>query len=226
MHVHGRAAFRRSPPRYIARLLAFVGLLIGTRVADGQRPASRYWFAGGVGYGYAGPAQSNGNDQYKGISGELAWGLVLTSRGLVGLNVAGWHHDTPIGSSRSDFAVVTLLAHPFGSILDNLYFQGGIGVGVASMPTLVTTSGPSRLNVTKAALQVGLGFDIPVACPFWITPFFQSFGTVGGRRLAQPAPGQTSFANAILFHFGAALKYYHPGPAGQCTRRSSAIPGR
>ena len=217
------AAFRNS--RCFARGIALCGIVFVTRASSAQAPASRYWLNGGIGYGQSGPAQSNGVDQYRGTSADVAGGWTLSSRGLLGIEAALWHHDTPIGSSRTDFIVATIQAHPFGSVLDNLYFQGGIGLGSASLPTFQTTGNvSSRLTVTKLALQVGVGVDLPVSCPLWVTPFFQSYGTVGGRRLSQPTPGQQSFANAILFHAGAALKYVHPGPRGACTQRSSVMP--
>jgi hypothetical protein len=194
------------------------------RTADAQRPANRFWMSLGGGIGHSGPANSTGLDQFTGPTGDVALGAALSSRGLIGLEAAGWHKDTPIGSSRSVFVSLTLLGYPFGSVLDNLYFQGGLGVGNASFPTQQTTTTPSRLKVDRPSLLVALGYDIPVACPLWITPFFQSYGTLGGHRITgQLPPGQHGSANAILFHAGVSLKYLHPGPKGDCRHRAPAL---
>ena len=179
----------------------------------------RIWWNAGVGAGRSGPAQSGGGDQYDGISGDLAAGAVLTSRGLVGLDAAVWHRNTPIGSSQSTFVSVTFLGYPFLSFLDKLYLQGGLGVGIASFPTVVTTRTPSRLHITEPALQIGLGYDIPVACPLWITPFFQYLNTFGGHSIPQASSKQLGSANAVLLHAGLALKFFRAGPPGACTRR-------
>ena len=109
-------------------------------------------------------------------------------------------------------------------MLDNLYFQGGLGVGNGSFPTRQTTATPSRLNVTHLSLQVALGYDIPIACPVWITPFFQSYGTIGGHRITGTLPsGEHQSANAILFHGGLSLRFAHPGPTAACSSRGPAM---
>src|SRR4051812_47568237 len=150
--------------------------------------------------------------------------MSLTSRGSIGLHLSGWRDDTPIGSSRSTFVTVTLYGYPFGTPLSNLFFAGGLGVGNGSFPVHTTTSAITRLNVSHPALLVALGYDIPVACPLWITPFFQSYGTIGGHRFTGlPTPGENESANAILFHVGLALKFLHPGRAGQCRERGPAL---
>ena len=210
--------------RYIARILACIILVIAAPSLDAQAPASRFWASAGAGLGHSGPANSTGQDQFTGPTGDVAFGAALSSRGLLGIEAAAWHKDTPIGSSRSVFVSLTLLGYPFGSLLDNLYFQGGVGVGNASFPTLQTTATPSRLNVTHPSLLIALGYDIPVACPLWIAPFFQSYGTFGGHRITGVLPsGQHESANAILFHAGVSLKWFHPGPKGQCRHRAPAM---
>ena len=199
-------------------LIALTGLSAYT--AQAQTPGNRFWGSLGGGYGHSGPANSTGLDQFSGPSGDAALGVAMTSRGLVGIEVAGWHKDTPIGSSRSTFVSLTLIGYPFGSVLDNLYLQGGLGVGNGSFPTRQSTTTPTRLTVTRPSLQIALGYDIPIACPVWITPFFQSYGTLGGRRIVSTPNGQRETANAILFHAGLSLRFAHPGPPGRCSSRS------
>src|SRR5262249_12078732 len=123
-----------------------------------------------------------------------------------------------IGSSRSTFATLTLIGYPFGSVLDNLYLQGGLGVGNASFPTQLTTTTPTRLNVTHPSLQLGLGYDFPIACPLWVTPFFPSYGTFGGSLFKRTPLPATESQNAILFHAGLLLRFARPG-ASECRRR-------
>lgn len=221
MHVNvGGNAMRRTC-WCIATILTCAAF---ARAADAQKPGSRFFMSLGGGIGHSGPANSTGQDQFTGPTGDVALGMMLSSRGIIALEAAGWHKNTPIGSSRSEFVSLTLLGYPFGSALTNLYFQGGLGVGNASFPTQATTTTPSRLNVNRPSLLVALGYDIPVACPVWIAPFFQSYGTLGGHRITGPLPpGQHESANAILFHFGVALKYAHPGPKGDCRHRAPAL---
>src|SRR5215471_7451701 len=175
----------RPPLRFSRRVLylaVIVSVGLCVRGAEAQTPGSRFWVSLGGGLGHSGPSNSTGLDQFTGPTGDIALGATMTSRGLIGLEVADWRKATPIGSSRSTFATLTLIGYPFGSVLDNLYLQGGLGVGNASFPTQLTTATPTRLNVTHPSLQLGLGYDFPVACPLWITPFFQSYGTFGGSR--------------------------------------------
>lgn len=220
--VRGRAT-RRSL-RWFAAIVVCAAF---ARLAGAQTPAQRFWMSVGGGLGHSGPANSTGQDQFTGPTGDIALGAMLSSRGVIALEAAAWHKSTPIGSSRSEFVSLTLLGYPFGSALDNLYFQGGLGVGNASFPTQATTTTPSRLNVNRPSLLVALGYDIPVACPVWITPFFQSYGTLGGHRITGPLPpGQHESANAILFHAGVSLRYAHPGPKGDCRHRVPAITGQ
>jgi len=80
----------------------------------------------------------------------------------------------------------------------------------------LVTPAPSRIDVTRPAVLVGVGYDIPAACPLWIGPIVQVFNTLGGRKLES---GIAS-ANAVLYQVGVSLKYFHPGPSGACTRRS------
>lgn len=209
----------RLPSRCIA---LFAIVIFSSHDAAAQTPASRFWGSLGGGFGHSGPANSTGLDQFTGPTGDAAVGVAMTSRGLIGVEVAAWRKDTPIGSSRSTFVSLTLIGYPFGSVLDNLYFQGGLGVGNGSFPTRQTTTTPSRLNVTHPSLQIALGYDIPIACPVWLTPFFQSYGTIGGKRITAPLPnGEHESANAILFHAGVSLRFAHPGPAGNCRARTS-----
>lgn len=209
--------------RCVALAIVLLSSALWGKVAA-QAPASRFFGSIGAGFGKSGPAQSLGQDQYSGPTGDFAIGAALSSRGLLGLDVSGWHKDTPFGSSRSVFGTVTLIGYPFGSVLDNLFFQGGLGVGNGSFPVHTTASTVTRINVTHPALLVGVGYDIPIACPLWITPFFQSYGTFGGHRITGNLPsGAHESANAVLFHAGLSLKYYHPGPAGSCRQRAPAL---
>jgi len=209
--------------RCVALAIVFLGLVASGRLAA-QAPASRFFGGIGGGFGKSGPAQSLGQDQYSGPTGDVALGAALSSRGVIALEVAGWHKDTPFGSSRSVFGTVTLIAYPFGSALDNLFLQGGLGVGNGSFPVHTTASTVTRLNVTHPALLIGAGYDIPISCPFWIAPFFQSYGTFGGHKITGNLPtGAHESANAILFHAGISLKYYHPGPSGNCRQRAPAL---
>jgi hypothetical protein len=214
----------RRPAWCVARILACAGIALFAQGLGAQTPAKRFWVSAGAGYGKSGPAQSLGQDQFTGPTGDVALGATLTSRGLIGIEAASWHKDTPLGSSRSLFVSLTLLGYPFGSVLDNLYFQGGLGVANASMPQTTTSGTPSRLDVKRPSLLVGLGYDIPIACPLWITPFFESYGSIGGRRYTGPqAPGVRASANAVLYHAGLSLRYVHPGPAGNCRQRGPAM---
>ena len=199
-------------------------LSLGTADLCAQTPGSRWFASLGGGYGKSGPANSGGIDQYTGPTADIAVGMSLTTRGIFALEAAGWRKDTPIGSSQSTFVMATLLGYPFGSLLTNLYFQGGLGGGHASFPFHTTASTITRLNITHPALLVAAGYDIPVACPLWITPFFQSYGTFGGHRITGLlGPDQHESANAVLFHAGVSLKFYHPGPASSCRQRAPAL---
>lgn len=224
LKVNVNSCATHGPRRCVALTVALLVLLPATNLV-GQMPASRWFASLGGGYGKSGPAQSLGQDQFSGPAGDLTVGATLTSRGMIGLEVAGWQKDTPIGSSRSTFVTLTLIGHPFGSVLDNLFFQGGVGVGNASFPAHTSASTVTRLNVTLPSLQVALGFDIPIACPFWISPYVQSYGTFGGHRIttATVSPNNHESRNAVLFFAGFALKRVHPGPAGACTQRTPAI---
>jgi hypothetical protein len=207
-----------------ATVILLLSVLITPTSLPAQVPASRFFASAGGGIGKSGPAQSNGLDQFTGPSFELAAGATMTSRGLIGLNGSAWHRDTPIGSSRSLFVTLSLIGYPFGSLLNNLYFQGGVGVGHGSFPTHTTASTVTRLNATHPALLLGAGYDIPIACPLWIAPFFQSYGTFGGHSINTRVSGNAhESANAVLFHVGLSLKYVHPGPAGQCRKRGPSI---
>ena len=204
--------------------LSAVLLSVSTAPLAAQAPGNRFFGSIGGGFGKSGPAQSLGQDQYSGPTGDVAIGAALSSRGVIALDLSGWHKDTPFGSSRSVFGTVTLLAYPFGSALDNLFLQGGLGVGNGSFPVHTTASTVERIDVTHPALLVGAGYDIPIACPLWITPFFQSYGTFGGHRITGTLPsGAHESANAVLFHAGVSLKFYHPGPAGSCRQRAPAL---
>lgn len=216
-----------SATHRLPRCIALIVIAAFTaRVAAAQTPANRFWGSLGGGYGHSGPSNSTGLDQFSGPSGDAALGIAMTSRGLIGVEVAAWRKDTPIGTSRSTFVSLTLIGYPFGSVLDNLYFQGGLGVGNGSFPTRQTTTTPTRLNMTHPSLQIALGYDIPIACPVWITPFFQSYGTIGGKRITGPLLTGHESANAILFHGGVSLRFAHPGPAGNCSGRGVALGSR
>lgn len=208
--------------RCVALAILVMTSVPGTTSA--QAPGNHFFGSIGAGFGKSGPAQSLGQDQYSGPTGDIAIGAALTSRGIIGLDVSGWHKDTPFGSSRSVFGTLSLIAYPFGSALNNLFLQGGLGVGNGSFPVHTTASTVTRINVTHPALLVGAGYDIPIACPLWIAPFFQSYGTFGGHRITGSLPsGAHESANAVLFHAGVSLKFYHPGPSGSCRQRAPAL---
>jgi hypothetical protein len=221
--VHVNRAARRAL-WCTAPLILLLSMCLTTRLAA-QAPASRIFASAGTGIGKSGPAQSLGQDQYKGQSFDAAAGVTMTSRGLIGVDASYWHKDTPIGSSHSIFVTLTLIGYPFGSALNDLFFQGGLGVGHGSLPTHVTSTTVQQLDVTHPALLVGLGYDIPISCPLWLTPFIQSYGTFGGHRITGASSGTNvhESANAVLYHAGVSLKYVHPGPAGQCRKRVPAL---
>ena len=206
----------------LAHGLAVAVLLLQSSTASAQAQGTRYWLSGAIAIGRSGPAQSLGQDQYQGPGAELAGGIALTGRGLIGLTGAFWRQSTPIGSSRSAFVVASLTAYPFDRGLDDFYIEGGLGVGNGSFPTSRVTGGPSRIEVTRPALMVGLGYDMPLRCPLWIGPFAQIFNTVGGRRITVSGTDQSiATANAVLFQVGVSVRLFHPGPRGSCSRRGS-----
>ena len=205
-----------------APLILLLSVLSTT--APAQVPANRLFLSAGGGVGKSGPAQSLGQDQFTGPTIDVAAGASMTSRGVISLHASAWHKDTPIGSSRSLFVTVSLLGYPFGYVLNNLYFQGGLGVGNASFPVHTTSTGTTitQMNGTHPALLVGAGYDIPISCPVWIAPYFQSYGTFGGKRIVNQVNLHES-ANAILYHVGLTLKFVHPGPSGNCRQRGPAL---
>ena len=217
--MHAPLVARRRAPLSCARALAaavFVSVVPATVTA--QAPAKRYWFSAGAAIGRSGPAQSLGQDQFDGPSAELGGGFAPTGRGLIGLTAVHWRRNTRIGPSNSTFVVATAAGYPFAHGLDNVYLQIGAGVGHGSFPTTQVIGAPLRMNVTRPALMVGLGYDIPASCPIWIGPSAQVFNTLGGRRVAS-GTGSGASANAVLFQLGLTMRFSHPGPSGACTRR-------
>jgi hypothetical protein len=219
----------RSAARRFFQCAAPVMLLLSVSATPSslaaQAPANRFFLSAGGGFGKSGPAQSLGQDQFSGPTIDVAAGVTMTSRGIIALHASGWQKDTPIGHSRSLFVTLSLMGYPFGSVLDNLYFQGGLGVGHGDLPVHTTTgTAVTRMNATHPALLVGAGYDIPIACPVWIAPFFQSYGTFGGKRIVNdPTTKLHESANVVLFHVGMSLKFAHPGPAGQCRQRGPSL---
>lgn len=223
VNVNARAARRSS--WCAATAIVVLSACVTAGALQAQAPANRFYVSAGAGVGKSGPAQSLGQDQYTGQSFDAAVGATMTARGVIGIDASYWHKDIPAGTSQSTFVTMTLIGYPFGSVLDNLYLQGGLGVGHGSFPAHTSPTTIERLNVTHPALLVGLGYDIPIACPLWITPFFQSYGTFGGHRLTGAINGTNvhESANAVLFHAGLSLKYMHAGPPGQCRNRGPAM---
>jgi len=209
--------------RCVALTVALCAALFGARQSEAQTPGIRFFGAIGGGVGKSGPAQSLGQDQFSGPTADVILGYALTTRGVVGIDVAGFHKNTPFGTSRTVFGTVTLLGYPFGSVLSNLFLQGGVGVGNGNFPVHTSASVVSQTSLTHPALLVALGYDVPIVCPVWITPFFQSYGTFGGHRITSFANAHES-ANVILYHAGLRLTYSHPGAAGQCRPRAPALP--
>jgi hypothetical protein len=117
---------------------------------------------------------------------------------------------------------LSLTGYVFEGLLKDVYVQGGLGVGMASFPTSTVTAGPSRIDVTRPALMAGLGYDIAARCPLWIGPFAQIFNTLGGGRIKLDNSGAfVAHSNAVLFQGGIALRLFHPGPRGSCSRRGA-----
>lgn len=210
--------------RCVAMTVAICALGVSTRALEAQAPANRFYMSVAGGAGKSGPAQSLGEDQYTGPTVDLGLGMTMTTRGVIGLEAAGWQKDTPFGPSHSLFVNLTLIGYPFGSLLNNLYFQGGAGVGTASFPVHTTATTVTQMKISHPSLLIGLGYDIPIACPIWIAPFIQSYGTFGGHKLSgNTGPNVHESANAVLYHVGVSLKYVHPGPAGACRQRAPAL---
>ena len=224
MQVNVISCATRLLSRCVALTVVIAALLLPASGASAQVPSNRFFGSLGGGYGKSGPANSSGIDQFTGPTVDLALGAALTSRGVIAVDFSGFSKTTAIGSSRSNFVTVALYGYPFGSALDNLFFQGGLGVGHGSFPVHVGTS-VTRINVTHPALLLGAGYDIPVGCPVWIAPFFQTYGTFGGHSLnGNNLPkGERESANAVMFHAGLAIKFYHPGAGGHCRERGNAL---
>lgn len=224
LQVNVNSCATRLISRCVALTVVIAALLSPARPVRAQAPSNRFFGSLGAGYGKSGPASSLGQDQYAGNTADLALGAALTSRGVIAVEISGFSKSTPIGSSRSNFVTLSLYGYPFGSVLDNLFGQGGIGVGHGSFPIQEGTS-TTRINVTHPALLLGVGYDIPVGCPVWITPFFQTYGTFGGHSLhdSRRPQGQTESANAVMYHAGLSIKFFHPGPGASCRQRSNAL---
>ena len=222
MQVNLNSCATHRPGRCVALAVALSVTVFAARPLRAQTPGIRFFGAVGGGYGKSGPAQSLGQDQFSGPTGDVILGYALTTRGVLGLDASGFHKDTPFGSSRTIFGTVTLLGYPFGSLLTNLFFQGGVGVGNGNFPVHTSSSVVTQMDLTHPALQVALGYDIPIVCPVWITPFFQSYGTFGGHKITAVGNVHES-ANVVLYHVGLRLTYSHPGAAGQCRHRAPAL---
>src|SRR5690348_16935870 len=90
LYVNVRGSAMRRPAWCAARILACVAIVIFAHTLEAQTPAKRFWLSAGAGYGKSGPAQSLGQDQFTGPTGDVALGATLTSRGLIGIEAASW----------------------------------------------------------------------------------------------------------------------------------------
>ena len=201
--------------------LLTVGLLLSDFATVSAQP-SRWqpWISVGGAFGHSGPANSAGHDRQNGHSLQAGVGVSLSPRLLAVLDASLWRTDGSIGSARSDFVTVSLLGYPFTSAVQHLYLHVGLGVGSASYPTRVVTIDSSRLTVTRPAFALGIGYDLPVFCPLWVTPFVQSLNTMGGRRSSRIKTGEGS-NGAVLLQIGASLRYHRTGSTAGCTSRGS-----
>jgi len=200
-------------------------VLIGVvaRPSAAQSNGLNLWLSGGVGAAQVGPANTAAHDRHAGLSATFGGGAVVSDRLLAGLQASLWSHDDGQGTSRADFFTVALQGYPlpFGP-LANVYLLAGAGVGSSSFSTQTVTVDSSRLNATRFAVQFGLGYDIPVFCPFWLTTFVQSLNTIGGGANPHIRPGEGT-DNAVMLHAGFALTYYRSRSAQHCSGRSSDV---
>jgi hypothetical protein len=193
----------------------YVGLLLlsNARFVHAQ-PLAPLWFAGGVAAGTGGPANSTGHDWQSGRSVYLGAGVVLSPRLLLGVDGTFWRSNGDLGTSRLTFVSATALGYPVG----HLFLQAGLGFGSASLPSRVVTSDGSRLEVSRASLLGGIGYDFPVSCPVWLSPFFQSLNTLGPKRNPK-IRDQEGSENGVLVQVGLALRFARPGHSS-CTSRA------
>ena len=152
-------------------------------------------------------------------------GVLPSPRLALGIDAASLNQSTAIGVRRSTFVTIGAQGYPFARFLTNAYLQAGVGVGMGSFPTRTITVDSSRLKTTRPALRIGAGFDVPVACPLWITAHGELLNTVGGKHdNSRIRPGYGT-DNVVMLQFGATLNYYRTGPGRECNSRGRTRAG-
>jgi hypothetical protein len=162
-------ATNRAAPLVVLWLAAGLFSLAATPSRAGDQASGRGWFEVDVGAGQLHRSMPGFSDSAPRFFINVAGGVALTSRVMVGVETGGWEVRTTSPSDPSRGATVhplflTARLYPLRSLPISVRF--GMGFVIAQGYSHETSADPSGIGG-----EVGVGYDIKIRGHHHITPF-------------------------------------------------------
>jgi hypothetical protein len=148
--------------------LLLLGLCATAATGQDAPRRSGFWLNIGAGYG-SGDFNCDGcdTDREGGYAGQLALGGTLSETLLIGVESNGWAGSDPWGFDDAMMGTLAGVVYFYPSATGNLFVKGGAGLASWRLEA----SGQSE-DDTGFGFLAGVGYDLPIARKFSITPVF------------------------------------------------------
>ena len=154
----------RSTSRIFA-VLAVASTFAIPAALQAQSARQGFWVNGGVGYGSLGCQDCT--ERANGFSGQLALGMTLSPRFLIGVGTNGWTRE----EDDIRLSAGTLTAQVRFYPTANFYILGGVGVAQMDL-----SSGGITASEKAAGAVLGVGYDIRIGRNLSLSPYWNGVG--------------------------------------------------
>jgi hypothetical protein len=168
-------------------------------------------FTAAIGAGYGGTTLSCGgcsSSRESSFAFVLRAGAAVTRNLVFALEVTGWRKDfttsTSNGTARVGFADLVAQWYPVRSA--GLFVKGGGGLATIRDDIATTGLPLTRIETNSSDLLAGIGWDLPFARPFWLTPY-ADFHRAPQRSAKVNGGSSAQELGATLIHVGVAATW-------------------
>jgi hypothetical protein len=161
----------------------------------------------GLGAGSSGVTCSGcATNRTTGFSGYARVGKAWSQSLLFGGELNSWNKSENGTSAYT--GMVSAIAQWYPSVTNNFFVKGGMGVGRTHAEAKATATTPANtVQSTGFGYQAGMGYDVPIARRFSVTPYVNYLATAGAT---QQVNGQSTNIkmNANYVQYGLGLSWF------------------
>jgi hypothetical protein len=159
----------------------------------------------GLGAGSSGVTCSGcATNRSTGFSGYARLGKAWSSSVILGAELNAWNKSQNSATART--GMLDAIAQWYPSMTNNFFVKGGMGIGRTRLEDK-STAPTTVLQSTGFGYQAGVGYDVPIARRFSITPYVNYLATAGANAQMNGQSLNTKM-NSNYVQYGLGLSWF------------------